>query len=211
MAKLDYLLRAYRLKEEPRTGWLLRGVEDPESVADHTWGTALLCVLFAEDAGVDVREAVEIALLHDLAEAEIGDVPSLADESARPVPEAEKARLEANAMAKLEALWPARATTRVRERWQSYEDRAGAAALFVRDMNLIDMCLQALIYERDVRYDPDADLPVFTRHPHLDEFFESAEARLCTAFGRTLFDEVASAYREVRGGDESSPAPAASD
>lgn len=206
MANLDYLLRAYRLKEEPRTGWLLRGVADPESVADHTWGTALLCLLFAGDAGVDAHEAIEIALLHDLAEAEIGDVPSLADESARPIGEAEKARLEAKAMAHLESMWPAAVTARVRDRWQAYEDRGSAAALFVRDMNLIDMCLQALIYERDGRYDPEADLPAFTHHPHLDEFFASAEARLCTSFGRSLFAEVAEAYREIRDGPPPVPA-----
>lgn len=209
MANLDYLLHAYRLKDEPRAGWLLRGVPDPESVADHTWGTALLCLLFADEAGVDGGEAIEIALLHDLAEAEIGDVPSLADEEARPMPASEKARLEAKAMAAMEAIWPAAVTARVRDRWQAYEDRDGPAALFVRDMNLIDMCLQALIYERDGRYDPEADLPAFRRHPHLDEFFESAEARLGTPFGRTLFAEVAEAYREVR--DAPTPARSASD
>ena len=171
MAKLDYLLHAYRLKDEPRAGWLLRGVAHPESVADHTWGTALLCLLFADDAGVDVRHALEIALLHDLAEAEIGDVPSLADESARPMRQAEKARAEAAAMARLEATWPGGIAARVGDRWHAYEDRADDAAVFVRDMNLIDMCLQALVYEREGRYDPEADLPAFERHPHLDEFF----------------------------------------
>lgn len=198
MPKLDYLLHAYRLKEEPRAGWLLRGVAQPESVADHTWGTALLCLLFAEEAGVDPRRALEIALLHDLAEAEIGDVPSLADESARPMPQAEKARLEAEAMDLLEARWLGREAGLVRARWQAYEDRAEPVALFVRDMNLVDMCLQALVYERDGRYDPTADLPAFDLHPHLDEFFESAHTRLGTDFGRELFAEVAAAYRDVR-------------
>lgn len=209
MAKLDYLLHAYRLKEEPRAGWLLRGVADPESVAGHSWGTALLCLLFADEAGVDRREAVEIALLHDLAEAEIGDVPSLADESARPMPQDEKARREAEAMARLEATWPGGPARHVHDRWRAYEGRDGAAAVFVRDMNLIDMCLQALVYERDGRYDPEADLPAFARHPHLDEFFASAESRVESAFGRALFDEVATAYRELR--DAAPPAAPAGD
>ena len=210
MAKLDYLLHAYRLKEEPRAGWLLRGVQAPESVAGHSWGTALLCLLFADEAGVDVREALEIALLHDLAEAEIGDVPSLADESARPMQQQEKARREAEAMAHLEATWPGGPARHVHARWRAYEHRTGPAAVFVRDMNLIDLCLQALIYERDGRYDPEADLPAFARHPHLDEFFATAEARLESPFGRALFGEVAAAYREVRDAAPP-PAPAASD
>ena len=114
-------------------------------------------------------------------------------------------------MARLEATWPGAPAAQVRERWQAYEDREDGAALFVRDMNLIDMCLQALIYERDGRYDPDADLPAFARHPHLDEFFESAEARLSTPFGRALLDEVAAAYREVRDAPADPPARTGSD
>lgn len=198
MAMLDYLLHAYRLKEQPRNGWLLRGVEDPESVADHSWGTALLCLLFAERAGVDRAEALEIALLHDLAEAEIGDIPNRVDARDRTVDSEEKARLEARAMAALERRWPGGPSQTVVRRWRAYEDRDGDAARFVRDMNLLDMCLQALVYERDGRYDPRADRPVFAQHPHLDEFFASAEARLETALGRELFQQVESRYREVR-------------
>lgn len=198
MTSLAYLLHAYRLKERPRSGWRLRGVDDGESVADHAWGTALLCLLYADVAGVDRLEALEIAVLHDLAEAEIGDLPSLADPELRPVGEAEKARLERAAMDALQALWPGAPARRVRGLWQRYEDRDGPAARFVRDMNLLDMCLQALIYEREERYDPEAELPAFARHPHLDEFFASAEARVATPFGRARLEEVAAAYRTVR-------------
>ena len=34
---IEALARAYALKDETRTGWQLREVEDPESVAAHTW------------------------------------------------------------------------------------------------------------------------------------------------------------------------------
>ncbi|MDZ7706995.1 MAG: HD domain-containing protein [Trueperaceae bacterium] len=158
MSALAYLLNAYRLKDRPRTGWVLRGIDRPESVAGHTWGTALLCMLFADDAGVDRAEALEIALTHDLAEAEIGDLPSLADPALRPVAADQKARLEARAMAALHESWPGPAADLVARRWRSYEDRDGPAARFVRDMNLLDMALQALIYEREGRYGPRANL-----------------------------------------------------
>ncbi len=65
---LDALLHAYGLKDEARQGWVLRGIVDPESVAAHSWGTSLLCLLFAEDAGVDPGEALAISTVHDLAE-----------------------------------------------------------------------------------------------------------------------------------------------
>ena len=65
---------ALPLKDQPRTGWVQHGVGGAESVAAHSWGTAYLCLLFAEVAGVDRAKAVEIAVLHDLAEARTGDV-----------------------------------------------------------------------------------------------------------------------------------------
>ena len=207
MSALAYLLNAYRLKERQRSGWALRGVDDAESVADHAWGTALLCLLFADEAGVDRAQALEIAVTHDLAEAEIGDLPSLADPALRPVGEREKAELEARAMAALQETWPCDATERIARRWQAYEDRDGPAARFVRDMNLLDMALQALIYEREGRTDPLADRqdagPSAVRpHAGLDEFLASAEARMATPIGRARLAEVAQAYREARTSSE---------
>src|SRR5690606_5214441 len=89
---------AFRLKDEARGGWLLRGVRDPESVAAHSWGTALLCLLYADDAGVDRDRAMVMALVHDLAEARTGDVVARADAADREVSEAVKATLEAAAI-----------------------------------------------------------------------------------------------------------------
>jgi putative hydrolase of HD superfamily len=64
-----------RLKEVPRTGWLDRGIPpgETESVADHSFGVALLAWLMAPDE-LDRARVVELALIHDLAEAVIGDV-----------------------------------------------------------------------------------------------------------------------------------------
>lgn len=185
---------AYRLKDEPRGGWLLRGVRDPESVADHCWGTALLCLLYAEEAGVDSGRAVAMALIHDLAEAETGDVVARADPSDRQVSEARKALLESAAMDGLLA----QEFVGLRALWQAYEDRGDAVALFVRDMNLIDMCLQAVIYHEQRRYDPDLVIPSQGGFTHLDEFFASAAGRLGTALGRLLFGALERRYLAAR-------------
>ena len=63
-----------RLKEVPRTGWLDRGIpaEETESVADHSFGVALLAWLLAPDE-LDRARVIELALLHDLAESSVGD------------------------------------------------------------------------------------------------------------------------------------------
>lgn len=191
--RLRYLIDAYRLKQRPRTGWRLRGIAEPESVADHSWGTALLCLLFADDAGVDRGLALEIAVVHDLAEAEIGDLPNLPESAGRPAGSDRKTRLEAAAMAALRDLWPAAQADRVLARWRAYEDRESDEARFVRDMNLVDMALQASIYLAAER------APARTA---MEEFLASAEARVETAFGRTLLADVVAAVRRAADGDE---------
>ncbi len=69
------------LSDLPRTGWLLRGVRPCESIADHSFGVALLVMRLidatrAEGTGVDGERALRMALLHDAPEARLGDIPS---------------------------------------------------------------------------------------------------------------------------------------
>ena len=62
-----------------RTGWMLRGIPPAhaETVAQHTFTTALLTLYLAEKlAGVDTYKAVTMALIHDLPEASTGDIIS---------------------------------------------------------------------------------------------------------------------------------------
>lgn len=192
---LDFLLKAIELKDEVRSGWLLRGIRTGESVADHSWSTALLCLLYADEAGVNRALALEIALVHDLAEAITGDITARANEADRTISVAKKAQLELAAMDELLAGFD---DERIREYWQMYEDRANPEARFVRDMNLIDMCLQALKYEVEGRYDPHERHENFRQYPHLDEFFISAESRLESPLAQRLFDEIKARYSEVR-------------
>ena len=193
-SRLDLATAWFRLKDEARAGWVLRGVHEPESVADHSWGTAMLCLLYAEDAGVDRDEAIRMALLHDLAEAVTGDVVARADAEDRTVSEADKARREDTAIS---ALLPA-GFEALRAEWQAYEDKVDAVAVFVRDMNLIDMCLQAVVYQHQGRYDQRVVVPSRGGYTHLDEFFVSARNRLGTAVGRRLYTHLESRYRAVR-------------
>ena len=194
---IEQVIEAYALKDQKRTGWKLRGVHDPESVADHSWGTAYLALVFAEQANVGRARAVEIALVHDLAEALTGDVPTrvagLNDTRLRD----EKREREHEAMKRLTSGYDANAASNARALWAEYEASETAEARFVRDMNMIDMCLQAYIYERDVRYDDTAASEHFPDQDGLDEFFATTRPRLQTEFGRTKFAEVVDLYEKL--------------
>lgn len=194
LERLDLAYRALALKEQRRTGWVQHGVRNPESVADHAWGTAYLCLLFAGAAGVDRDEAVAIAVLHDVAEATTGDFAARLDPNDRQVSEADKAERELSA---INELLP-NAVGDLRALWESYEHRSSPEALFVREMNLLDMCLQGVRYERERRYDTTVLVPSQGGHRHLDEFFTGAEARLSSDLARRLYARIHAWYLEAR-------------
>jgi putative hydrolase of HD superfamily len=80
-AELDALVRflyeAGQLKRTPRTGWLLAGVQTPETVAEHSFRTALIGYLLALMEGADPERTAVLCLLHDTQESRIGDIPSV--------------------------------------------------------------------------------------------------------------------------------------
>ncbi len=98
---LDSLLELQALDRVPRAGYQLRGVDDPESVTEHGWHLLLLLWAVApEVAGIDLGRALELALVHDLAEIRIGDLPRTA---ARYLPDGAKEEAEAAALGEVMA------------------------------------------------------------------------------------------------------------
>ena len=197
---VDAVCAAYELKDERRTGWQLRGVDDPESVAAHSWGVAYLVVAFGdrfrdELPGVDLDRALRLAVVHDVAEALTGDVATRADETADPIDREAKAAAEREAMATLADPLPAR----IADAFATYEARETPEAVLVKECDLLDTCVQAVVYEREDRYDPaTGDPTAFTEYDALDEFFATTEQRLQTDAGRVLFDRLRARYRHHR-------------
>ena len=71
---VDLLRDAGKLKRLTRAGWIESGVCEPESVADHSYRTALLSMILADVEGLDTLVTVRMALIHDLAESRVGDL-----------------------------------------------------------------------------------------------------------------------------------------
>lgn len=65
------------LKNLPRSGWLLLGIPQPESVAEHSFRAGMVGMVLAAMEGADVGRTVALCVLHDAHETRIGDVPSV--------------------------------------------------------------------------------------------------------------------------------------
>jgi putative hydrolase of HD superfamily len=163
-----FLHRVGRLKDATRTGWLDRGIprEDAESVADHTFRTALL-VWFAsaEAPGLDRDHALKLALIHDLAEAITGDIPPYDPDqliaqpgenerneflNQRHVRDARrnsaKREAEADAFAELIATLPAPLADELDQLWKELERAKTPEAHFVKQADKLETYLQSREY-----------------------------------------------------------------
>lgn len=139
---LDLLLEIQALDRVPRSGYLLRGVTAPESVTEHSWHVIFLVWALGERiGGLDLARAVEIALVHDLAEVRIGDLPRT---SSRYFPEGAKRAAETAALADLLAPLPERALCLYRE----YQEGATPEARLVKACDKLQLMIKVAVYER---------------------------------------------------------------
>lgn len=172
---LQLIGQVQQLKSVPRTGWLDRGVPAAlvESVGDHSLGVAVLawvCAIQrqAEGLAIDPTRVLLLAMVHDLPEAGIGDIPPydrailsrIEDDDARRSfleqrhirsdEQAEaKHRSEDAAMACLTAALPQPVSIELDTLWQEIQAGASIEARFVKQVDRLETYLQSLRYLRD--------------------------------------------------------------
>ena len=73
MASREALIEALGLKGVVRAGWIRAGVKNPESVAAHSWGMAMLATQLCP-GDLNFQRVLELCILHDVAEVRGGDI-----------------------------------------------------------------------------------------------------------------------------------------
>uniref|UniRef100_A0A7S3PPQ1 5'-deoxynucleotidase n=1 Tax=Aplanochytrium stocchinoi TaxID=215587 RepID=A0A7S3PPQ1_9STRA len=171
---IQFLRCAGKLKIEKRTGWVLRKVPVPESVSDHSWRVAL-CSYLITDRNINPVKASQLGILHDLAEAIVGDLAPSSGVSGK-----EKEKMEYDAMVHMtESILGGHPTAlKIRSLWQEYEDRISKESILVKDFDLFEMVLQADEYE--------------IQHPeiNLEEFFRGVDGRIKHPEVQTWYAEL---------------------
>ena len=176
---IDAVVALDTLSDLPRPGWLLRGVRPCESIADHTFGVALVALLMTDalrEAGerVDGERVLRMAILHDASEARTGDIPM-------PIKTAELEQamdvLEARLAAEL--LPPGLIAD-----WTEAERGDSLEARIVKAADNVHMMIKASIYERK-------------RGAALDEFWNNPKN--FRDMGLPLAERLFARLRERRG------------
>lgn len=139
------------LKKLERSGWVRRGIQDSESVADHTFRTAIMALVLADKFGVDQNKAVKMALVHELAESIVGDLTP----SDQISPE-KKHKLEVDAFKEISSNIDN--GFELLELFQEYNEDRTLEAKFVKRLDRLEMMFQAHEYSVD---QPSVDLQEF--------------------------------------------------
>jgi putative hydrolase of HD superfamily len=135
-----YAYEVGQLKRSKRTGWWLAGIADPESVAEHTFRTALLGYVLAVMEGADPERTAALCLFHDTAETRLGDIPSVGK---RYLTQAPAADVVADQLADL----PPEVAAPIARLVDEYEAQDSPEARVAKDADKLECLIQAREYE----------------------------------------------------------------
>jgi putative hydrolase of HD superfamily len=146
---LDALIELQRLKTLDRTGWTLRGqAPGAESVAAHSYGVAVAAMMLADEVRargveVDMERVLRVALMHDWAEARLGDMPRTAVSyfGATTRRKAERAAFD-------DIVREVAGRESYSALHEDYENRESLEARLVKAADIVDLLVQALAFER---------------------------------------------------------------
>ncbi|MDT0303547.1 HD domain-containing protein [Streptomonospora wellingtoniae] len=136
---VDFLYEAGMLKRYKRTGWVVAGVADAESIADHAYRTTIAAAVIAAMEGADPQRAAFLAAFHDSQETRVTDIPYLGKRYLKAAPNPE---VTADQVAGL----PEEVASAVKGAVAEYEDRQSPEAVCARDADKLECLLQAVEY-----------------------------------------------------------------
>lgn len=151
-----------QLKNLYRQGWLKRGVSklDCETVADHSFSVALLGYILAEEyrPDLDSNRIMKLGLFHEIGEIYAGDITPKDSVSTE-----DKTQKEFQGVQKVFSILPN--SEKYLNLWLDFENQTSLEAKFVKQIDRLEMALQANLYER-------------LNYKNLDEFFPYVQERI---------------------------------
>jgi putative hydrolases of HD superfamily len=180
--------RLMRLKRLYRQGWLKRGLPEElcESVAEHSFGTAFLAILIAGRSGscgdfgpIDSGKAALLALVHEMGESYAGDITPVDGVSREAKEELERAAILRALEGHPDLAW-------LLSLWEEFEAGSTPEARFVKQLDRLEMGLQAALQEAE-------------GFPGMGEFYDSARRTVVEPKLRSLLERAIEAANRAAG------------
>lgn len=144
--ELDKVLRDFlTLKKIRRTGWQLRGIREGESIADHCFGVVFLTHFLVPlvNAKLDRNKAVSIAIVHEIGETRVGDIPYVALKYFQ-----NKDEMETMAINDVLSPLGENITEESLRLFREFEDGTSLEGRFVKAIDKLEMLVTAAEYEK---------------------------------------------------------------
>ena len=149
----NFILAANKLKDVKRTGWVERGIEKPESVADHSLMAALMGMVLPVPKGFDRDRIIKMLLIHDLVEAEVGDIVTKENwPKGGTMLEKDKLKLEKEGIIQIISYLGKNESVEIKSLWDEYNECKTPEAAFANDIDVAERTIQAKIYHDKGNY-----------------------------------------------------------
>ena len=134
--------KVLELKNVPRQGWKEKvKITNPESVADHSYSTAVISMILSDIEGLNSEKIIKMALLHDLAESIIGDI------TPEHITNKEKIVKENQAMKSILKNLPSNSAKLYFKIWNEYQNNSSQESKLLHDIDKLEMAFQAKFYQ----------------------------------------------------------------
>lgn len=143
---ISFLNRITALKRLKRTGWIVRGIPDPESIASHCYRVSLMTMILGDQAinsgrNLNMEKLLRISLVHEIGEACIGDLHHearfyIGDAASEGEKKAVEDLIEGSPQSEI-----------YKEAWLDFEERRNPEGKFIRGIDKLEMILTAYEYE----------------------------------------------------------------
>lgn len=136
---IEFYHKAEKLKTTLRHSWLSDS-ERQESSAEHSWMLGLLTIILSDelDKKVDILRVIKMVIVHDLAEAVTGDIPSfeISDRQNR------KHDAEKHAMTYLVSSLSKKTADEIVALWEEFDACKTVEAQFANSLDKIEVLIQ---------------------------------------------------------------------
>lgn len=140
----DFFKIIINLKNIQRKGWKTKlGLENVESVADHSYSMTLMAMILSDMQGLDSTKIMKMSLLHDLVESVVGDFTP--DE----ISTEKKQELENNEMKIILSKLPNDLSNEYVNLWNEFQKHESKESIFVHELDRLEMLYQAKKYLND--------------------------------------------------------------